>query len=94
MDNKATCSNCLYWKVIDPDRNSAGECRTNAPSPVAIDGDVMTVFPDTPPDLWCGQYAPSAKTEPVTGGTNDIDVHGKPNHPSKPTLVRYDFFCR
>ena len=61
-----TCNTCRYFHPPD-------ECRRHAPTVLAL-SNVVTVWPTTHRDDWCGEHAPPAGTvckEHVTTATYD-----------------------
>lgn len=62
------CKECNYWKKSEKDMYT-GECRFNPPQILTVPAQVDTqgklaitiqgFFPQTGPDIWCGQGKPS-----------------------------------
>ena len=50
-----TCEVCLYYQK-DEIPNRKGECRLNPPVPVPREGNIITTWPVTKKDDWCGQF--------------------------------------
>lgn len=53
------CSTCRYWlqSKQDPD---AGSCRITHPTVVGDYKNTQTIFPQTKPTTWCGEYVAGA----------------------------------
>jgi hypothetical protein len=51
-----TCSNCKFWKEVDPLGDAVNECRRNAPSPQASSYQLR--WPMTGASKWCGEWKP------------------------------------
>ena len=81
------CGKCAFWKEVPTGRKDRrlGMCRRNAPVPVLVaqhphpvqHGALVPVvnafFPETRPDIWCGQF--ERATEMVPGkAVSQIDL--------------------
>lgn len=57
-----TCASCRFWFLRHDRTNtpqpSMGECTRYPPVPVAVDGKVVTAFPDTEEFNGCGEHQP------------------------------------
>lgn len=51
------CSNCRYWLLNPQDADGAGSCRVCHPVILARENGTQTIFPQTRPGNWCGEYA-------------------------------------
>lgn len=54
-----TCETCRYWQKSEKELKQ-GECRINPPSATPIPSQqgvaLMSYYPVTAPDNWCGQH--------------------------------------
>lgn len=58
------CHSCSYWQSQQdrPDFPGDGSCRLTPPSLFMLEGGViLSVFPTTNAEHWCGQYSPRPK---------------------------------
>ncbi len=78
-----TCANCRFW-LLPPkhgENRPIGMCRRRGPVPLLIGSGVHPVthqpfpvingfFPETRPDVWCGDHEP----RPVRAGVPLLDI--------------------
>jgi hypothetical protein len=52
------CADCIHWQEDSPE----GECHRYPPQHVYL-GKMRMVWPETPPDAWCGEFKAYAEEE-------------------------------